>query len=338
MSRIIFNSPSDWVYARKYSANMNTRYNNTYPYNVMYFDGTTLTADCVNFDKSLFNGRDVYHMAPNSCQRDLSNTGDCTELGLLNQCADVSADFTRLKAGEPRVLYMDGHIGNYIGENVNINGNLYNVIECTGWTGDFGHDGIIYSWVDSDGTRRAHKGGAVSCKWEKHGLPNKWVNYSNVAPQPAPTPQPTPITKPDVYYAVKTAESGWLPFVKNLDDYAGLYGQKILDVAIRVTNGDIWYQSRTVDGRMLGVITGCDINDFDYGFAGDDTPMATLVAYYTTPQDIINAMGYLRAKYRVHILGGEWLDWQYDNEVGGGQDGYAGIPGVAIDGLQMILE
>ena len=153
--------------------------------------------------------------------------------------------------------------------------------------------------------------------------------------QPAPTPS---VSKPDVYYAVKTAESGWLPFVKNLEDYAGLYGQKILDVAIRVSNGDIWYQSRTVSGRMLGVITGCDINDFDYGFSGDDTPMATLVAYYTTPQDIINAIGYLRIKYRVHRLGGGWYDWQYDNEVGGGQDGYAGVPGVAIDGLQMILE
>ncbi len=335
MSRIIFRSPKDWVDAMKYSANMNTRYNNTYPYNVMYFDGTTLTADCVNFDKSLFNGRDVYHMTAGSYQHDLSNTGDCTEAGLLNQCADVSSDFTRLKLGEPRVLYMDGHIGNFIGENVTINGNVYNVIECTGWTGDFGHDGIIYSWVDSDGTRRTHKGGSACCTWEKHGLPNKWVDYSNVAPAPQPTPS---ISKPDIFYAVKTAESGWLPFVKNLDDYAGLYGQKILDAAVRVTHGDIWYQSRTVSGRMLGVITGCDINDFGYGFSGDDTPMATLVAYYTTPQDIINTMGYLRVKYRVHRLGGDWYDWQYDNEVGNGQDGYAGVPGVPIDGLQMILE
>ena len=147
---------------------------------------------------------------------------------------------------------------------------------------------------------------------------NKRLGGATPEPTPQPTPQPTPapIAKPDIYYAVKTAESGWLPFVKNLDDYAGLYGQKIIDVAMRVTHGDIWYQSRNVYGTMLGVITGCDTNDFYHGYSGDDAnPMATLVAYYTTPQDIINAMGYLRVKYRVHRLGGGWYDWQYDNEV-----------------------
>ena len=340
MSRIIFNNPTDWVNAMKYSANMNTRYNNTYPYNVMYFDGTTLTADCVNFDKSLFNGRDVYNMTPNSCQRDLSNTGDCTESGLINQCADVSSDFSRLKLGEPRVLYMDGHIGNYIGENVNINGNLYNVIECTGWTGDFGHNGIIYSWVDADGTRRTHKGGGASMRWTKHGLPNKWVNYDNVAPQPTPTPQPTPSVNPtiDVEYAVKTAESGWLPFVKNLNDYAGLYGQKIIDFAVRVSQGSVEYQAHDMSSGWLGKITKCDLNDFNYGYAGNNAPIDCLKVYFYTPSDYVAKYDYKRAKYRVHVLGGDWYDWQYDTETGNGQDGYAGAYGVAIDGLQIVIE
>ena len=147
-----------------------------------------------------------------------------------------------------------------------------------------------------------------------------------VAPQPTPTPQPTPQPTPTSIGINDFPES---PKRRNTRSRIN---------AIRVTNGDVWYQSRTQDGRMLGVITGCDINDFNYGFAGDDTPMATLTVYYTTPQDVINSMGYLRAKYRVHVLGGDWLDWQFDNETGNGQDGYAGIPGVAIDGLQITLE
>ena len=37
----------------------------------------------------------------------------------------------------------------------------------------------------------------------------------------------------DVYYRVKTKEDGWLPEVKNLDDYAGIPGHKIVAIADR---------------------------------------------------------------------------------------------------------
>ena len=174
---IIFNTQQDWVKAMKQCAKYNTSYRNQYPYNLLFYTGSMLIADCVNFQKALFNGRNVYSMGANTYQSNLSNTGDVNEIGLLNQCTDVSADFTKLKANEPRILWMDGHIGAFIGEDVNANGNIYNVIEWTAWTGDFGHQGCIYSYVDSYGRRLNHKGGYQSGKWLKHGLPTRYVNY-----------------------------------------------------------------------------------------------------------------------------------------------------------------
>ena len=59
--------------------------------------------------------------------------------------------------------------------------------------------------------------------------------------------------------------------------------------------------------------------------------------YYKTPQNIVNKYGYYKVAYRVHLLGGSWLDWQYDTDTTNGQDGYAGIFGTIIDGVQVKL-
>ena len=64
---------------------------------------------------------------------------------------------------------MKGHIGAYIGKKVN---DKYNVIECTTSFGG----GVVYSWVDSDGTRRNCAGGSKNGKWSLHGKPSKWVS------------------------------------------------------------------------------------------------------------------------------------------------------------------
>ena len=152
--------------------NRRTFYKNKYPYNLLYInsDGRT-SGDCVNLVKTLLNGYDVNVNKVGYYQRDLSNTGDCTESELLAQCSDVSQDFTLL-ANKPLILYMrtpNSHIGVYLGKTVQ---GKYNVIECTTAFGG----GVVYSWVDSDGTRRKEKGGVKSCKWTHHGLPSKWVS------------------------------------------------------------------------------------------------------------------------------------------------------------------
>ena len=109
-------------------------------------------------------------MISNNYQKTLDNTGDITSWELINKCTSVSSDFSELKEGEPRILWMDEHVGTYIGKTVD---GLYNVIECTVAFGG----GILYSWVDADGTRRDQKGGEARGTWLEHGMPTKWVSY-----------------------------------------------------------------------------------------------------------------------------------------------------------------
>lgn len=156
-----------------------TFYKNKYPYNLCYInsDGRT-SADCSNLYKALLNGYDVNKTTVGYYQKNLSNTGDCTEAGLINQCTSITTDFTKLKEGEPRLLYMSGHIGGYIGKVVTKNNKQYNVIEATPAFGN----GIVYSWVDADGTRRACNGGSKNGKWVKSGLMTPWVQYVNAKP------------------------------------------------------------------------------------------------------------------------------------------------------------
>ena len=151
--------------------NRKTFYKNKYPYNLCYInnDGRT-SADCVNLVKAILNGYDVNNTKVGYYQRDLSNTGDCTEAELLAQCTDVSTDFNILSS-HPEILYMKGHIGTYLGYTVD---GKYNVIECTKSFGG----GVVYSWVDADGTRRQKKDGLKNGKWSHHGKASKWVEYS----------------------------------------------------------------------------------------------------------------------------------------------------------------
>lgn len=185
MAVIIFKSQDDWVKALEKAASFNTTYKNKWPYNLLYWDGSVLSADCVNLLKALFNGGDVFNLQKgrNSGKYWSGNTGDCTEWGLLSQCSEISTDFKKLKPGYPEVLYMDGHIGSYLGKEKVINGYIYNVIEATAWSGDFGHGGIIYTYVDEYGRRFNHKNGKQLFRWLQHGKPTKWVTFIDPKPK-----------------------------------------------------------------------------------------------------------------------------------------------------------
>lgn len=137
-------------------------------------------------------------------------------------------------------------------------------------------------------------------------------------------------TKVNVYYRVKTQKHGWLPEVKNLDDYAGWQGSPITDVAIRVDKGSIKYRVAPVGKDFLPYVTGCNIKDSNNGYAGNGKPIDRLEIYYNTPSNI---RPYKKAKYKVNNF-----DWQYDNEKTKGQDGYAGAKGVVATKIQIEIE
>ena len=91
----------------------------------------------------------------------------------------------------------------------------------------------------------------------------------------------------NVYYRVKTQKHGWLPEVKNLEDYAGWENSPITGLAIKVDKGSIKYRVHIKGGNWLPYVTGCNINDFNNGFAGDGKNIIDAVeVYYFTPNNI----------------------------------------------------
>lgn len=133
----------------------------------------------------------------------------------------------------------------------------------------------------------------------------------------------------NVYYRVKTQKHGWLPEVKNLEDYAGWENSPITGLAIRVDKGGIKYRVTTVSGKTLGWITGYDINDYISGWAGNGEPIALVEAYYFTPS---NVRPYQYAYYKVNNY-----PYQKDLIKGNGFDGFGGVKGVPMTKFQMYI-
>ena len=131
----------------------------------------------------------------------------------------------------------------------------------------------------------------------------------------------------NIFYKVKTIKHGWLPEVKNLEDYAGYQNSPITNVAIKVDRGSIKYRVHVKGGNWLPYVTGYDINDIANGYAGNDKAIDAVEIYYNTPNDI---RPYKKAKYKVNEY-----PWQYDNEKDTRQDGYAGAFGVNVVKLQI---
>ena len=140
--------------------------------------------------------------------------------------------------------------------------------------------------------------------------------------------------KVHTYYRVRTQKHGWLPEVTDLSDYAGWEDSPITDVAIRVSEGSAKYRVHT-GGRWLPYVTGCNIHDDQNGYAGIHAPIDAIEVYYYTPDSI---RPYKRAKYRVAPVGGSYYPYQYDNETGSSQDGYAGDLSSKIGKFQLCIE
>ena len=136
-------------------------------------------------------------------------------------------------------------------------------------------------------------------------------------------------------YTVKIEGGRILPAVTNLADYAGIRGKKITDIAIKCDKGTLWYQVHVLGGGWLPKVTGYNWNDHNNGYAGNGKPIDAVRVYYNTPQDIARSNGFQKAQYKVSPVNGNYYSWQYDNETGNGQDGYAGCFGKAIDRFQL---
>lgn len=129
-----------------------------------------------------------------------------------------------------------------------------------------------------------------------------------------PTPPPVP-ENIDVTYQLYTG-GRWLPNVKNLQDYAGIYGQASQAVYASLSKGSIRYRVHTTSGRWLPFVT--DRTDYA-GIYGSNIDAVEF--------ELVGLPGY-SVKYRTYSRG-RWLPWVID------RTDYAGIFGQAIEGLQV---
>lgn len=173
----------------------------------------------------------------------------------------------------------------------------------------------------------------------KNGGYNNWSKSSGGTTPVTPTPTQD---KPSI--SIQGVANGkWLGVIKNGTDYSGIFGKALVALAAKVSKGTIEYSVHLTNGRWLGNVTGWNYKDYINGYAGSGNPaekgkaIDAIKMNYKTPSDVVSKYGYYKVAYRVHILGGDWLDWQYDIETTNGQDGYAGIFGKTIDAVEAKL-
>ena len=136
-------------------------------------------------------------------------------------------------------------------------------------------------------------------------------------------------------YAVQLADGTILPAVNNIEDFAGIIGKCIANVAIKVNKGTVKYQVHVLGGGWLPWVTGYNWKDHDNGYAGNGKAIDAVRVYYNTPSDIVSKYGYQKAQYRISPVNSAYYPWQFDDETDNGQNGYAGAFGIAMDRFQL---
>ena len=140
--------------------------------------------------------------------------------------------------------------------------------------------------------------------------------------KPTAKPAPAP-SKPDVTYQVwDDVKNKWLPNVKNDSDYAGIFGHDVCAVFANLSRGNIFYKVHYKGGKWLPEVK----NRTDYA------------GLFNKPIDGLMMKTDTGAKlyYRVHLRrSNKWLPWVTGYNEKDGNNGYAGIIGQEIDGIQI---
>lgn len=158
-----------------------------------------------------------------------------------------------------------------------------------------------------------------------------WDNFLNLVKSfmgaetdPVPAPSPAPIqSKPSVIYQIwDDVENRWLPSVKNDSDYAGIFGHDVCAVFANLSRGNIFYKVHYKGGTWLPEV----MNREDYA------------GLFNKPIDglMMKTDAGTQIYYRVHLRrSGKWLPWVTGYSESDNNNGYAGIIGQEIDGIQI---
>lgn len=179
------------------------------------------------------------------------------------------------------------------------------------------------AWADSDGQKGAYGNldNAKACAKANPGYKvyNKEgrVIYTNGVSTHSPANE----SLPDINYQVMI-NGTWLPYVKNHEDYAGLFGDNMSCLRTYLSRGSVKYRVHIIKGnKWLDWVVDANAKTGD-NFAGiKDYPIDMV------EMQLVGLPDY-NIKYRVHTKERGWLP-----EVINLSD-YAGIKGQAIDGIQ----
>lgn len=206
--------------------------------------------------------------------------------------------------------YMSGHIGIYLGNN---------------------------TYIAADGSAYGVRIANLSQNRFTHLIKLCDIDYGQgISTESASTPTSSGgsyNSEINVDYAVMIEGGRTLPFVRNLSDFAGLQGNKIVGFACKVDQGSIKYRVHVVGKGWYGFVTGCDFSDINNGYAGDGRNVIDAIeAYLYSPN------GDKCIRYKVSPLNSGYYSYQVDNNRGNGMDGYAGSFGKPIDRVQMYIQ
>ena len=124
----------------------------------------------------------------------------------------------------------------------------------------------------------------------------------------------------------------WSKEVKGLSEVVGEHKQAISAIMVKVSEGYVRCRVHLLNGDWLPWVDGYDINDNRNGFAGIKGKVIDAV------QVEFSGVGDYKATYRARKQGkNKFMPYQHNTEKSNSQDGYAGIIGTKIDGLQITL-
>lgn len=157
-----------------------------------------------------------------------------------------------------------------------------------------------------------------------------WKDNKRIDPTPYLDSDLPGNVKIDCEYRVwDNVKKAWLPKVKNVDDYAGIYGEAIGGFQlVTYGGGRTKLIAHVKGGPWLPEIV-------DGGFGSKDSEYAGLKGRSIDAIAIWSEYG--DATYRAHIKGGDWLPWvkgKYDTH---DDNGYAGLLGKEIDAIEAYI-
>ncbi len=139
-------------------------------------------------------------------------------------------------------------------------------------------------------------------------------NINTIAPETQPT-----LSKKKIDSFIKVDNFSW---VKNLEDFAGWLGTPVKNLYAYPSQGEILFRVSPVNRDYYSWVQNYKSSNGNYDFAGNGIPIDRV-------QMKLKGLNGYSIRYRVHLLGGSWLEW-VNNDTD-----FAGIVGRTIDAIEV---